>query len=156
MGKYFRAQGRITPKWIIRSGPNSNSFELLCLTSFFHHSRARHSNMTGQIRPKFELVREFMPVLVTCKFHEDWIHCNWEKIETPFSPFKVNGNAQKREKSDPVQIQTHLRFCACPITYKFDKDPIKDDWENAETMSMSVGAFCCHGNHSFDPICPKT
>ena len=21
---------------------------------------------------------------------------------------------------------------------------------------MSMGAFCCHGNQSFDPICPKT
>ena len=33
MGNKFRAQGRITPKQIIRSGPNSNSLELLCLSS---------------------------------------------------------------------------------------------------------------------------
>ena len=32
-GNKFCTQGRITPKWIIRSGPNSNSFELLCLSS---------------------------------------------------------------------------------------------------------------------------
>ena len=32
-------------------------------------------------------------------------------------------------------------FVPALITYKFDKDPIKDDWENAETMSMSVGVF---------------
>ena len=86
-----RAQGRITLKCIIRSGPNSNSFELLCLSwlpasftkiqskvtekswihHFFHRSRARNSKMTGQIWPKFELVRDFMPVLVICKFDED-------------------------------------------------------------------------------------
>ena len=30
MGKKFSTQGRITPKWIIRSGPNSNSFERFC------------------------------------------------------------------------------------------------------------------------------
>ena len=35
-----------------------------------------------------------MPVLVACKFDEDWIHSNWEKMETPFPSFKVNGNAQ--------------------------------------------------------------
>ena len=33
MEKKIRAQGRITPKWIIRPGPQSNSFELLCLSS---------------------------------------------------------------------------------------------------------------------------
>ena len=33
MGKNFCTQGQITPKWTIRSGPNSNSFELLCLSS---------------------------------------------------------------------------------------------------------------------------
>ena len=33
IGKKFRAQERITPKWIIWSCPNSNSFELLCLSS---------------------------------------------------------------------------------------------------------------------------
>ena len=103
------AQGRITQKWIIRSSPNSNSFELLCLSSlpasltqiqskvteksrrhhFFHRSRARNSKKTRQIRPKFELVRDFMFVLVTCKFDGDWIHSNWEKMETPFSPTSV-------------------------------------------------------------------
>ena len=64
-------------------GKNLNSFELLCLSSlpasltkiqskvsekswshhFFHRSRAAcNSKMTGQIRPEFELVRDFMPV----------------------------------------------------------------------------------------------
>ena len=50
----------------------------------FHRSRARNSKMTGQIRPEFELVQNFLPVLVTCKFDDDWIHSNWEKMETPF------------------------------------------------------------------------
>ena len=115
MGKKFHDQGRITPKWIIQSGPNSKSFELLCLSSlpasltkiqskvtekswkhFFHCSRARNSKMTGQIRSKFELIQDFIPVLGTCKFDEDWIYSNWEKMETPFPPFEVNGNAQGR------------------------------------------------------------
>ena len=116
MGETFCSQGRITPNWMIRSGPNSNLFEFLCLSSlpasltkiqskvtekswrhnFFHRSKACNSKMTGQIQRKFELVQDFMPVLVTCKFDEDWIHSNWEKMKTSFSPFKVNGNAQGR------------------------------------------------------------
>ena len=52
--------------------------------------------MTGPIQQKFKLIRDFMPVLVTCKFDKDWIQSNWKKMETPFSPFKVNGNAQER------------------------------------------------------------
>ena len=63
---------------------------------FFHRWRIGNSKMTGQIRPKFEPVRDFMPVLISCKFDKVWIHSNWEKMETPFSPFKVNGNAQGR------------------------------------------------------------
>ena len=34
MGKNFHTQGRITAKWKIRSGPNSNLFELLRLSSW--------------------------------------------------------------------------------------------------------------------------
>ena len=38
------------------------------------------------IWPKFELVRDFMHVLVTCKYKKDRIKSNREKVETPFSP----------------------------------------------------------------------
>ena len=42
--------------------------------------------VTGQIQLKFDPVQDFMSVLVTCNFDEDWIHSNWEKVETSFSP----------------------------------------------------------------------
>ena len=54
-------------------------WEKLETNFFFHRSRARNSKMTSQIQPKFELVRAFMPVLITCKFDEDWIQSNWNK-----------------------------------------------------------------------------
>ena len=57
--------------------------------------------------PKFELVRDLMHVLVTCKYKKDRIKNNREKVETSFPHYK------------------------------------------------SMGAFCCHGKQSFDPICPK-
>ena len=45
-GKKIRAQGRITPKWIIRSNPNSNSFKLLCLSSLFANLTKIQSRVT--------------------------------------------------------------------------------------------------------------
>ena len=58
----------------------------------FHHSRASNSKMSGLIRPKIELVRAFMPVLVTSNFHDDSIKNKRACIETPFSHYKSMGN----------------------------------------------------------------
>ena len=52
---------------------------------FLRRSRAANSVVSGPIWPKFELVRDFMHVLVTCKYIEDRIKSNREKVETPFS-----------------------------------------------------------------------
>ena len=53
---------------------------------FLRCSRAANSVVSGPIWPKFELVRDFMHVLVTCKYKKDGIKSNREKVETPFSP----------------------------------------------------------------------
>ena len=53
---------------------------------FFRLSRAANSVVSGPIWPKFELVRDFMYVLVTCKYEKDRIKNNREKVETSFSP----------------------------------------------------------------------
>ena len=41
----------------------------------------------GLIWLKFELVRDFMHVLIACKYKKDLINNNQEKMETTFSPF---------------------------------------------------------------------
>ena len=76
--------------------PIKCDWEKLDIFFFFHRSRARNSKRTGQLRPKLKPVRDFMAVVLSFKCNEDWIHSNWEKRETPFPPFKVNGNAQGR------------------------------------------------------------
>ena len=53
--------------------------------NFFRHSRAANSVVSNPIWPKFKLVRDFMHVLVTCKYKKDRIKSNREKVETPFS-----------------------------------------------------------------------
>ena len=42
---------------------------------------------------------------------------------------------------------------------KYKKDRTKTTekrWRHRFPHYKSMGAFCCHGNQSFDPICPKT
>ena len=52
----------------------------------FRHSRASNSKMSGLIRPKIELDRAFMPVLVTSnKFDDDSIKNERASMATPFS-----------------------------------------------------------------------
>ena len=48
--------------------------------------------MSGLIRPKIELGRAFMPVLVTSNFDDDSIKNERASIETPFSHYKSTEN----------------------------------------------------------------
>ena len=112
----FVTQGQVTPKWVVWFGPKSNSTKLLCMSvlvgcnfdddsiknerasmetpyshyksmgNFFRRSRAAYSVVSGPIWPKFELVWDFMHVLITYKYKKDRIKSNREKVETPFSP----------------------------------------------------------------------
>ena len=53
---------------------------------FFRRSRAANSAVLGPIWPNFELVRDVMYVLVTCKFEEDPIKNEGARVFTTFSP----------------------------------------------------------------------
>ena len=46
----------------------------------------------GNQRPEIELVRAFMPVLVTSNFEDDSIKNDRAGMETPFSHYKSMGN----------------------------------------------------------------
>ena len=48
--------------------------------------------MSGLIRPKIELDRVFMPVLVTGYFDDNSIKNEQASMETPFSHYKSIGN----------------------------------------------------------------
>ena len=170
MRKKIHAQWRIAPVRIILSGPISNSFKLLYLCSlpasnqrwlrkaggiiFFHRSRARNSKMTGQIWPKFKLVWNFMPVLVTCKFDGDWTEKRWRTIfpiQSQWECSRANNSLVKspaRPKFELIPVHASLTKIRLKMTEKM--------WRNRFSHYMSMGIFCCHGNYSFDPICPKT
>ena len=54
---------------------------------FSNCSRAANSAVLGPIWPNFELVRDLMDVLVTCKYEEDPIKNEGARVDTTFSPF---------------------------------------------------------------------
>ena len=97
---------------MIRSKMNElawrHHFPIISLSEIFRRSRAANSVVSGPIWPKFELFRDFMHVLFTCKYKEI--------------------GSKSTEKR----------------------------WRHRFPHYKSMGAFCCHGNQSFDPICPKT
>ena len=83
-------------------------FPIISLWDFFRRSRTANSVVSDPVGPKFELVLNFMHVLITCKYKRTW------------------------------------------------PDTTEKRWRHRFPHYKSVGAFCCHGNQSFDPICPKT
>ena len=54
--------------------------------NFFIRSRAVNSAVLGPNEPYFELVRDVMGVLVTCKYEEDLIKNEGARVLTTFSP----------------------------------------------------------------------
>ena len=107
------AQGQITLESVVVSGRNWNSSKLSCMSSlptrmklihtkmkelewsqdfsqevygdFSRRSRAANSAVLGRIWPKFELVRDIMVVLVTCKYEEDPTKNEGASVFTRFS-----------------------------------------------------------------------
>ena len=106
MAEIFDAQGHATLKRIVRSGMNWNSSKILRLSSlsvslkkirsklkalsctqcFFRRAMAGNSEVNGRMWPEFELVRDFMVVLVTCKFDDHMIETEGAIVPTAFSP----------------------------------------------------------------------
>ena len=108
------AQGQITLVLVSVSGRNLNSSKLSCFYSlparmrmidskmkelecsqdfshyvygdFSRRSRAANSAVLGPIWQNFELVRDVIDVLVTCKYEEDPIKNEGARVVTTFSP----------------------------------------------------------------------
>ena len=109
------AQGQITLVIVSVSRRNLNSSKLSCMSSlparmrmteskmkeiecsqdfsryksmgdFSRRSRAANTAVLGPIWPNFELVRNVMDVLVTCKYEEDPIQNKGARVDTTFSP----------------------------------------------------------------------
>ena len=126
-----------------------------------------NSKVTNPIRPEFELVKDFMPVLVTSRFDEDPIKNECATVQTPFSHYKsmgifldaqghltLKGVVRSGQNSNSSEILCHSSLPAS-LTKIGSKLKVLA-WQHSFPHYQSMGAFCCHGNHSFDGICSKT
>ena len=104
MGIFSKAQGRLTGNWpklecvgdfmvvpltcMNQEDPikNEGARVLTRLYFFSRRSRAANSKVSGGILPKFELIKAYMAVLVTCKNEEDPIKNEGSIVVTRFSP----------------------------------------------------------------------
>ena len=123
--------------------------------------------MSNLIRPEIKLVRAFMPVLVTSNVDDDSIKNKRASMETPFFHYKSMGiflDAQGQLTSQSVvrsgrnsNSSKILCMSSLPASIKrIGSKTIEKRWRHRFPHHKSMGAFCCHGNQSFDPICPKT
>ena len=69
-----------------REKVETSFFPLEAYGDFFRLSRAAKSAVGGPIKPKFELVRALMHVIIACKYEKDQMKNGQEKVETPFFP----------------------------------------------------------------------
>ena len=119
----------------------------------------------GNQRPEIELVRAFMPVLVTSNFDDGSIKNEWASMETPFSLyygkfFRPQGQLSPKSvvrsgrNSNSSEI---LCMSSLPASIKrIGSKTTEKRWRHHFPHYKSMGAFCCHGNQGFYPICPKT
>ena len=70
----------------------SQDFSHYVYGDFSRPSRAVNSAVLGRIWPKFELVRDIMVVLITCKYEEDLIKNKGASVFTTLSPLKPYGS----------------------------------------------------------------
>ena len=108
-----------------------------------------------------------MPVLFTSNFDHDSIKNDRASMETQFSHYKSMGNflnvqgqltpksvvrSGRNSNSFEILCMSSLSASIKRIRYK----TTEKRWRHRFPHYKSMGAFCCHRNQSFDPICPKT
>ena len=145
--------------WLLRYS-NSNVWN-------FRHSRANNTKMSGLIQPIIKFSWDLMPFLVTSNFDDDLIKNEWASMETPFSHYKSMGNylvaqAQLTPQSEVRSGQNSksskiLCMSSLPASIKRIRSKATEKrWRHHFPHYKSMGAVCCHGHQSFDPICLKT
>ena len=126
--------------------------------------------MSDLIRSKIELDRAYMPVLVTNTFDDDSIkneRASMATMATPFSHYKSMGKCLDAQgQLTPSLVVRSGRnsnsseiLCMSSLPASIKRTRLKateKKWRHHFPHYKSMGAFCCHGNQSFDPISFKT
>ena len=108
-----------------------------------------------------------MPVMVTSNFDDDSIENERASMETAFSHYKSMENyLDAQGQLTPLSVVRSARnsnsleiLCMSSLpasTKRIGSKATEKRWRHRFPHYKSMGSFCCHGNQSFDPICPKT
>ena len=127
---------------------------------------ASNSKVSSLIRPEIKLVWAFIVVLITSNFDDNSIKNEQASTETAFSHYKSMGNfldtqgqltllsvvqSGRYSNSSEILCMSSLPACIKRIGSKTTEKRRRHCFPHCKSMA----AFCCHGNQSFDPICPK-
>ena len=107
-----------------------------------------------------------MPVLVTSNFDDDSIKNERASMEAAFSHYVLWNFLDPQGQLTPKSVvrsgqNSNLFETLCmsslPASIKrIGSKTTEKRWRHRFPHYKSMGAFCCHGNQSFDPICHKT
>ena len=100
---------------------------------FFSLSRAANSAVGGPIKPKFEIVRALMYVIIACKYEKDQMKNSREKVETPFFPIITLSVTMETSNWICPNFKLIQALMYVIITCKYEKDLIKNSREKVET-----------------------
>ena len=95
-------------------------FENVSIKGLFWRSRALNSKVTDPIRLEFDLIQDYMPVLVSSKFDENLIKNECVSLEAPFSHYKSMGNL--------LDAQGHLTL----------KGVVRSGWNSNSSGTLSL------------------
>ena len=109
----------------IRSKMNKLAFPILSRWDIFRRSRAINSVVSGPIWPKFELIRDFMHVLITSKYKKDRIKATEERWRHHFPHYKSMGAfyCHGHQSFDPICSKILRSLSPPPVMLhiKFDQ-----------------------------------
>ena len=122
---------------------------------------AANSIVGDRIWQKFKLIKAFIVALVTCKNDEDpsKSECTSAHIISPIiSLFRRSRAANSTLPGWILLNFERVRdFMVVLVTCKNEEDPIKmEELECSQDCHHYMGAICCHGHQSSDPIRTKT
>ena len=158
MRNFSSAQGRVTLKWMIQSGWNLNSSEILCrswipaslvkIRSKMTKKRWRHhfphykaigvlvamtTTVLIQPTPKPNAAFPPTPFMLHIKFDQDWPHGLWDIHVWKCKYLRIFWHSRACNSKVTHPIQPVRDFMAVLVTSKFDEDPIKHERASLET-----------------------
>ena len=131
------AQGQITLESVVLSGRNLNSSKLLCMSSLPARMRVIESKMKE----------------LECS--QDYSHYKSMGI---FPDAQGQLTPQSLVRSGRISNSSEMLWMSSlPESIKKIRSKMKVlEWSQAFSHYNSIGAIRCHGNHSYNPIWPKT